>query len=214
MRRGVALTLALSLACLAGAEPGDPAGASVGGPERDGVRINCELPPGLHQKNTGGSDGAGLCVYASARHAGRWQNDPAFAGLFDWMRKYPGGSYPAKFKKTLEAFCREKGLALPPYVQVEGSDLEILKLASKTGRMPGVTYSFSPTRRYGGQRIAHMVSLVHADSGHFVILDNNYIGADAYEWLTPEEFKRTYTGGRSGWAIILLVPGAPPMLKE
>jgi len=212
MTRPAALLLALAFACLAAARP--PAGASVGGPEKDGLRIACELPPSMHQKNTGGSDGAGLCVYASARHAGRLQNDPAFEGLFDWMRKRPGGSYPSKFKRTLEEFCKERGLAVPPYVQVESNDLEVLRLACRTGRMPGVTYSFSPTGRYGGQRIAHMVSLVHADEKWFVILDNNFVGEHAYEWLSPAEFARTYAGRSRGWSVILLTPPAPPKLKD
>jgi hypothetical protein len=208
-----AALLLLTLCCLAaGRDPG--VGASVGGPEKDGTRLACELPGSLHQKNTGGSDGAGLCVYASARHSGLWQNNAAFAELFHWMKKHPGGSYPTKFRKTLEQFCKERGYPVPPLVQIESSDLEILKLACRTGRMPGVTYSFSPTKRYGGQRIAHMVSLVHADDRHFVILDNNYIGENAYEWMTPEEFTRTYAGRSRGWAIVLLTAPPPPRLKE
>jgi hypothetical protein len=92
---------------------------------------------------------------------------------------------------------------------VESGVRVILKLACKTGRMPGVTYSFSPTGRYGGRRIAHMVSLVSADDRHFVILDNNYPGT--YEWMTPEEFTRSYTGGGQGWAVILLAPPPSPV---
>jgi hypothetical protein len=186
-------------------------GASVGGNVApDGTEIHCDLPGELHQKNTGGSDGAGLCVYASARHTGRWQNDRLFDEIFEWMKRHPGGSYPAKFDKTIKQCAQEKGLPVPDYLQVEGSDLEILKLACKTGRMPGVTYSFSPTKRYGGQRISHMVSLVHADDKWFCVCDNNYPGANQFEWMTPQEFARTYTGGRSGWAIILISPPSPP----
>ncbi len=77
--------------------------------------------------------------------------------------------------------------------------------------MPGVTYSFSPTKRYGGARIAHMVSLVHADDQWFCVLDNNYPGLDKYEWMSPAEFLKTYTGGGGGWAVILLDRGPPPL---
>jgi hypothetical protein len=80
--------------------------------------------------------------------------------------------------------------------------------------MPAVTYSFSPSGRYGGQRIAHMVSLVHADERWFCVLDNNYIGADAYEWLSPQEFARTYAHGGQGWSVILLDPGPPPLPRN
>lgn len=188
---------------------GVPFAANVGGPvHADGTEIACHLPDALHQKNTGGSDGAGLCVYASARHSGRYQGDPLFEKIFDWMRKHPGGSYPSKFKRTLEQCARETGLPIPEYIQIENNDLEILKAACKAGLMPGVTYSFSPTGRYGGRRISHMVSLPHADDRHFVVLDNNYV--HSYEWLTPQEFLRTYAGGGRGWAIILLTPPPPP----
>jgi hypothetical protein len=189
---------------------GSLASATLGGEiGPDGTELQCPLPGEFHTKNTGGSDGAGLCVYCSMKHAGIWQDDPVFAGLFDWMRHHPGGGYPAKVDQMIEQFRQERSLPKPDYIQVEGTDLEILKTACRSGRMPCVTYSFSPTGRYGGHRIAHMVNLVHAEDKYFVILDNNYPGASNYEWLSPEEFKKTYTGERSGWAIIPLRPGPP-----
>jgi hypothetical protein len=175
----------------------------------DGTELQCPLPGDFHTKNVGGSDGAGLCVFCSMHHAGVWQNDAVFTGLFDWMKHHPGGGYPDKVDRMIEQFCREKNLPMPDYLQVEGTDLEILKAACRSGRMPGVTYSYSPTGRYGGQRIAHMVNLVHADDRHFVILDNNFPGSANYEWLSPAEFQKTYSGGRSGWAVIPLSPGPP-----
>jgi len=188
-----------------------PVGASVGGARHsDGTEINCDLPGELHQKNTGGSDGAGLCVYASNRHTGRWQNCQQFEYLFEWMKKHPGGSYPEKFTQTLEQCCKEKGWPVPDYLQIESTDLEILKKISATGRMLGVTYGISPTGRYNGQTIAHMVSLVHADDRHFVVLDNNYPGEDQYEWMTPQEFLKAYASHGNGWAVVLLNPGPPP----
>jgi hypothetical protein len=190
-------------------------GATVGGKvSPDGKEeINCDLPGRFHQKNTGGIDGAGLCVYASARHAGRWQNDPGFAGLFDWMKSHPGGSYPEKFKRTLEQYCKEKGLTVPDYIQVEENDYDLLVAASRNGYMIGSTYSYSPTGRYNGQRISHMVSLAHVSPNWVAVLDNNYIGENKYEWLTPKEYMKTATGGRTLWAVILLVPQPPPCPK-
>lgn len=184
-----------------------PVGARVNGPRLDGTEIQCDLPPDFHTRNTGGSDGLGLCVFCSMHHTGVWQNDPVFTGLFDWMKSKPGGGYPEKVDRMVADYCRDKGLSPPRYVQVEGGDLEVLKLACANGYMPGVTYSRSPTGRYGGRRISHMVSLVHADDTYFVILDNNY--PRTYEWMSPDEFRKTYTGGRSGWAVILLSPGPP-----
>lgn len=173
-------------------------------------QMQCPLPGNLHQRNTGGSDGAGLCVYASARHTGRWQSDPLFDAMFDWMRNYPGGSYPDKFAATLKACAKQKGLVVPDYIQIEDNDIEVLKLACRNGYMPGVTYGYSPTGRYFGRRISHMVSLAHASDDWFAVLDNNYPGENNFEWLKPSEFKGAHIAGGGGWKIILLTVPPPP----
>ncbi len=184
------------------------AGSHVGGPRNDdGTEVACDLPSSMHQKNTGGSDGAGLCVYASARHTGLWQDDAAFRGLFEYMKTQPGGSYPEKFDKTLKAYCAKAHLPVPNYVQIENpNDYDLLKLACKNGLMPGVTYSFSPTGRYGGKKIAHMVSLPGADDQWAVVLDNNYVGT--FEWDTVSDFKKAHAP--NAWAIVLLRKSPPP----
>lgn len=185
--------------------------ARVNGRENvDGVKIQCDLPGSLHLRNTGGSDGAGLCVFTSIAHSARWQNIPLLVDFRDWMRKYPGGGYPEKVTAKINQIAKEKGVEPPEYIQVVNRDLEILRKACASGRMVCVTYSVSPTGRYGGSRIAHMVNLVHADKDNFVILDNNYPGDNSYEWLNEEEFLRTYAGRGSGWAVIFLTPGPPP----
>lgn len=185
--------------------------AKVGGTTApDGkTQINCDLPEKLHTKNCGGSDGAGLCVFTSIMHSARYQHVPVLEDFQEWMKKKPGGGWPEKTKKMISQICKERGVPEPPYLQVQGKDIEILKRACSSGRMPGVTYSFSPTKRYGGARISHMVSLPHADDAWFAVLDNNYIGANNYEWMTPQEFLRTYTAGGDGWSVILLDPGPP-----
>ena len=176
----------------------------------DGTEAHIDLPARFHVQNRGGSDGAGLCVYASARHSGIWHDEPVFQGLFEWMFKHPGGSWPEKFDKSVEQFCSEKGLAKPAYTQVIGSDLELLGRATRAGLFPGVTYWYSPTGRYGGRRISHMVSLVHCDEKWCAILDNNYPGS--IEWMTPQQFLSVFKGpSKEGWAIIPLRPGPPPV---
>ncbi len=187
----------------------NPVGASVGGPRNaDGTELQCDLPGDQHLKNCGGSDGAGLCVFTSISHSARWQNVDVLKDFRDWMRHHPGGGYPKKVDQMIASICKEKGVPRPDYVQAEGSGLEILKAACKSGRMPGVTYSFSPTGRYGGARISHMVSLPHADDRWFVVLDNNF--PQTYEWMSPAEFQKTYTGGGGGWCVVLLSPAPPP----
>ena len=188
-------------------------GATIaGGTGPDGTQIACDLPMSQQMHNTGGSDGAGLCVFTSIAHAARWQQVGQLEDFQQFMKSHPGGGYPDKVDKMIAAASKAHGMDKPDYLQSEGMDLELLKAACKSGRMPGVTYSFSPSGRYGGKKIAHMVSLIQATDQWFVILDNNYpcdaAHPDNYEWLTPQEFQRVYA---PGWAVILLDPPPPPL---
>ncbi len=184
-------------------------GASVGGPlGPGGVEVQNDMPREMHLRNRGGSDGAGLCVFASIQHSALWQDVPQLAHIFEWMQKKPGGGWPDKVDRMIDELCRQQKQPKPAYLQVQGRDLEVLKLACRTGRIPGVTYNFSPSGRYGGARIAHMVTLLHADDHVFAILDNNFPGT--IEWMTPAEFARVYMGRGQGWAVILLAEGPPP----
>ena len=123
---------------------------------------------------------------------------------------YREGCIPGLSKSTCPRWPASGATQAPAFLNYEGGDLELLKLACRTGRMPAVTYSHSPSGRYGGGRIAHMVNLVHADDRYFAVLDNNYIGSNQIEWMTPEEFRRSWTGLGGGWAVILLAAPPPP----
>lgn len=188
-------------------------GASVGGPQApDGTPVDCDLPADLHRRNTS-SQGQGCCVWTSIHHAALWQNVPAFQEAPRWVQQHgiPGGAYPGAVQKHLPQMAKERGEAQTPvFLNYQGSDLEFLKLACRTGRMPGVTYAFSPTGRYGGGKIAHMVNLVAASDKWFAVLDNNYVGGQQIEWMSPEEFRKTWTGMGGGWAVVLLAPPPPP----
>lgn len=173
------------------------------------TEIHCDLPGNQHLRNKGGSNGAGLCVFTSIEHSARYQNVPQLIGFRDWMTKYPGGGYPDKVTAKIREICRQRNMPEPAYIQIQGKDLELLKAATRSGRMVSVTYSRSPTGRYGGSRIAHMVSLPHADDAFFCVLDNNYPGADKYEWMSPQEFSTICNPGGRYWAVVLLAP-APP----
>lgn len=182
-------------------------GATVDGETHNGVEVQLPLPPDFHTKNVGGTDGAGLCVFDSMHHSGIWCDEPVFAAIFDYMKNHPGGGYPDKVAKMVKQCAKEMGLPEPDYIQVTGKDLGILKEACRLGRMPGVTYSRSPTGRYNGRRISHMVNLVHADDNWFVVLDNNYVTGEKHlEWMSPDEFLKTYS---PGWAVIPLKAGPP-----
>lgn len=208
MIRTAALTLVV---LLAGQVEAGPWRAKIDGPiSPTGQEIQIDLPSDHHIKNKGGSDGAGLCVFASLNHSAYWHNLAGLQDLFQWMRKYPGGGYPEKVDRMIRKKCEEAHVPVPEFINRETSDLALLERACANGHMPGVTYAFSPTGRYGGQRIAHMVSLVHARGNEWAILDNNYPGT--IEWMSREQFKRAFTGGRDkGWCVIFLSPGPPPI---
>ena len=185
-------------------------GAKVNGPvSLSGVPIQLDFPTDRHLKNKAGKDGSGLCVFTSLDQAADWQHIEPIRGMRDWMTKYPGGGYPSKVTEFIKKKCQEAHSEVPEYVQVESEDLDILKLACRNGWMPCITYGVSPTGRYGGKQIAHMVNLVHADGDEFAVLDNNYPGT--YEWMNSREFVRSYKQGRGkGWAVIFYAPGPPP----
>jgi hypothetical protein len=195
-----------------------PFEAKVGGPTTpSGKPIACDLPEDQHCKNIS-SRGQGCCTQTSVNHSARWQNIPALIDFHQWVKEkgLPGGGSPGTMEDRIPKCCKDRGYPVVPYIQVEGGKdtLDILRLACKTGRMPAITYSVSPTGRYSGQRIAHMTSLLHADGDEWCQLDNNYIGAQALEHLSTDEFLRAYALGGSGWAVILLPPGPPPPPKN
>lgn len=70
-----------------------------------GVRAQIDLPASLHIRNTGGSDGAGLCVSTSVEVAARWHGLHELDGFQQWARRRPGGAYPEKLDSMLRAFC-------------------------------------------------------------------------------------------------------------
>lgn len=160
-------------------------------PYYKGRRVTIDLPNSQHKRNVGGSDGNGLCVYTSFHHSVAWASVRELLDFRSYTERYPGGSWPEKFDATLRAYCREKGVAVPPYIQSEGGDVEILELALKTGRAPAITYcGVDPF--YGGQVVAHMVSLVYLDSEWGCILDNNEPGR--YRWLLRKELLARWKG--------------------
>lgn len=201
--RSISATLAL-LACLPG-QVGDT--ITIGGPTGpDGkTEVACDLPVELRTKNVGGRDGAGLCVFSSIGHSARWQYEARLEDFQKQMRAEPGGGYPAK----VDAMIAKYGPGAA-YLQYEGKDPSILKEALATGRMPAVTYN-GRCPHYGNQTIAHMVNLVYLDDTWACVLDNNFVGENELVWLKTKDFLTRWTGGQSGWAVILLAPPPPPV---
>lgn len=195
-----------------------------GGPiAADGkTAVVCDLPLALRLKNTGGSDGEGLCVFTSLAHAARWSNEQRLWNLQQQMTREPGGGTPSK----VTAMIAKYGPGTP-YLQHTGGDVEFLRAALKTGRMVCVTYCGGPgDPHYGGQVVAHMVNLVYLserDDGQACILDNNFIGEKQLLWMSVPEFVERWKGENfyvrigprrmpvgGSWAIVLLDAPPPP----
>ncbi len=208
MRTALALALSLSLAQA-------PAGKVGGKVSPNGAELMLDLPDSQQKLNIS-SKGLGCCVFRSLDHASRWCGESALYGFPEWMvsKGIAGGGYPEKVASLIPKIAKDRGLPVPDFIQVEGTDIEILKHAMQGGRMVCITYSYSVTGRYGGRKIAHMVNAAHGDDFWFAILDNNYIGADKLEWNNIPAFRHTYAPNGDGWAVILLKHGPPPMPRN
>lgn len=171
--------------------------------EYDGTTAYCPIPRNLRQKNTGGSDGAGLCVIASQVTDGNHQGlMAAVEKLWAVAKTRPGGYYPGKLKALMAEHAPDV-----PYKSYEGADVAWMEGVLKTGIPIGVTYGTG--RGYQYQQIAHMVSLVHLDSKATGIIDNNFPGFVA--WMPTSEFARRFVlGPGDGWAFYLDVPTRKP----
>lgn len=174
----------------------------------NGQESTCDLPSELRMRNTGGmgpqgpGSGAGLCVFTSAEHAARWQQEEKMYGFQKKMMHEQGGGYPQKFDAMAAKYCNGA-----EYVQHTGGSEKFLELALKTGRMPSVTYAGNDSR-YNGL-IAHMVNLVHLDETSAAILDNNFPAK--YLWMSREEFLERWRERGGGWAVVLLASPPPPV---
>jgi len=178
------------------------------GPTYGGKEVRVWMPADQHLRNTGGSDGAGLCVFTSIDHAARYQNEPALIGFRDWMKNHPGGSWPEKTDDMIAKMCAEKGVKVPGYIQHTGGDAAFLELALRTGRYPCITYAGNDNVFYR-QKIAHMINLVYLDADTAAVHDNNYPGK--WLWMTRDQFLSRWRDMSGGWAVVLLKPAPPPL---
>jgi hypothetical protein len=206
-RKFYAIVAILALLCVATTESNAEFVAS--GNTHQGKEVMIDLPLDLHIRNVGGSDGLGLCVFASLSHAGKWQSDPVATAIFPWMRTKPGGGYPSKVDAMLARLGNELGQKCA-YIQHTQGDDAFLDAALATGRFPCVTYN-GRDGVYYRNGIAHMVNLAYMDATTAAIHDNNYPGK--WLWMTRAEFLQRWRGGGGGggWAVVLLNPPPPPI---
>ncbi len=173
------------------------------GPEHDGSIVTCDVPDAMRVKNTGGSDGAGLCVFASMEMAARYQNETAIIGVFDWMKTQPGGGWPERVDKILKERCPEV-----LYKQYSGPNLDFIREGIDSGRPVCVTYGYGEF--YGNSKISHMVLCVEMNDVYTGILDNN--DPDNIWWMETEEFRKRFVDpSGSGWAFFTMTPPPPPV---
>ncbi|MBE7197458.1 MAG: hypothetical protein INR70_06620 [Parafilimonas terrae] len=164
-------------------------------PSYQGTTARAPIPAAMHQRNTGGSDGAGLCVIASMVANGRYVGVPELAELWAAARDRPGGYSPLKFQLLVnEILPGEK------WASYEGRDPMILDRLSRQGYAIGATMNTGEL--YGYRRIHHMVSLVHFDwdADLACVVDNNEPGV--YTWMKAREFVRRWIDGPEGWALV------------
>jgi hypothetical protein len=199
------IVFTLCFAAIANATP------TLGGPVApDGkTEVAVDLPTTLRAFNTGGKDGAGLCVFTSIMHSARWQSEVSLTDFQTLMKAEKGGGWPQKVDAMIAKYAPGT-----KYVQITNGDAEFLKLALKTGRLPAVTYD-GHDPHYSG-KIAHMVNLVYLDDRYACVLDNNFVTDKAgidnqLVWMTPAEFMSRWKGNGGGWAVVLLAPPPAPV---
>ena len=149
------------------------------------------IPNEFHQKNTGGSDGLGLCVSAATKAVMStlgW--GPEGDKLWAYVKQRPGGSYPEKWKQTAAAAIPEV-----PYVSVVSTDFEVQKRLSRAGLPWAGTMGRDPDV-YGNQDVAHYVSWEHWDDRVAVYTDNNTPGVHTF--LPPKEAEQRALAGTNG----------------
>lgn len=175
------------------------------GPEYDGASIDCDVPMAMRIKNTGGTDGAGLCVWASAQMAAFFQNCKELLDLFEYMKTQTGGGWPERVDRIMKE--RAPGVK---YKQYEGDSLDFIQEGINSGRPVCVTYGYGEL--YNMQTIAHMVLCVGMNEKETAILDNN--DPDHIWLMETSEFKKRFIHpNSSGWAWYTLNPPPPPVPK-
>jgi len=215
--RNICLAVALLIAA-SGLVSSGP--SFVNGLVHDGQELTCDLPEKDHIKNIGSRrDGAGMCVMSSIEMAARYHGLDQFRGLRDWCANEPGGGYPEKVVDQIRRYCKTKGIPEVPFYQYEGPNPEeVMEAIDKNGAMACITYAFSP--RYNTSFIAHMVCSPMFRGKYGVVLDNNFINENSYEWMDRAELiRRMRSSGRTvgsgnAWVFVWLVPGNPPVPRN
>ena len=167
-------------------------------PTYRGIHANAPIPSKMHQRNEGGSDGAGLCVICSIVINGRFQGipEPLLKELWETAKSRPGGYSPGNLAALLREVCPAE-----KYASYIGTDPEVLERLSKQRFPIGATMNTGALYRY--KIIAHMISLIHFQRDSLAcVVDNNDPGF--FHWMPSDEFLRRFVDGGIGWAFTWL----------
>lgn len=196
--RGFAMVVVSGLALVAQAQAGDRETNTKSPEHPSGQVAAAPIPPALHQKNTGGSDGAGLCVIASVKTAGEYlQLQKDVAALWDYAKRLPGGYYDGKFDRLAKRIAPNL-----KYGHYHGTDYEVLKRLSDMGLPFGITMDTGEL--YGNKRVAHMVTGVSFRDDLACYIDNNSPGM--FTWVNKEEWERRSKLATGEFWILALMP--------
>ena len=176
---------------------------AIRGEERhDGAEIRADLDRDLRIRNTVGTDGLGLCVWASLTMGALYHNCEPLFDLFEGMQRERGGGWPSRVDEKM----REKAPEVR-YEQWVGDDLSFIRSQVDRGRMVCATYGYGEL--YHMQTIAHMVCVVGLTDEWACVLDNN--DPEHIWWMDPAEYLRRFVHpSNQGWAVAIALPPPPP----
>lgn len=173
------------------------------GPVHDQVEVMADLPESLRIRNTVGTDGAGLCVWASTGMMANYLNVRELFGIFEELTHEPGGGWPERVDEKM----RERAPDIK-YRQYVGTDLEFIQQGIDSGRPVCATYGYGEL--YGDRTIAHMILIVGMTDEWTMVLDNN--DPDHIWWMATSEYARRFAWpDGQGWAWYTLAPPPPPV---
>ena len=199
MRRFIPIIVAASLAAPAIAQE-----RTTRTPDLDGHAASAPIPPELHQRNTGGSDGAGLCVIASMVTAGRHMGiDGRFLErLWANARKAPGGYDLTKLETLIHRTAAECGIKPPGYFSYIGTNPAAAERLSQLG----IPFGMTLTQAEYASAMHHMVTDIDFEaSGLSALVDNNLPGR--YRWMAG---KRRWVLAHDGGVVWLFAWMPPP----
>lgn len=169
----------------------------------DGRQANAPFRPEHRQKNWS-TFGAGNCVVASCCQNAKFFNHSEWARTFyDLTQGVPGGHYPEKLERLLKDAARKHSDLRWEQWSGQG-EVGHQKLLEWSARGFPIGITWGTGKNYGYRPIAHMVSLVHADSTYWMIADNNFI--EEFSTVPAPEGRRRWAMGSDEWGVVLIPP--------